>query len=317
MKVIKKQEELSRPQEHVFLVNCIGSSDAQSEAAYYPDAPTADPDSVSVVTTPGEGLEHWEDGTTTTTFTDAGSTSQTVFTVTLGSRPNIGDIAGYASNSWDTSFACYAQAPTYLYTREGRDCSSVYDCSHADRVSESVSSTVPMTTSTSVESVSTTTASIMSLSETETTTKSVLITSTLPTTRPDSNSIQTGASSVPPPTTRHSSTTQVHVVSTSGSPPPRPTGRQVGSAISIAIGVTLGTILLAVTTISLLRRYWKYRPQISKSPNVTPDNEPSRIDGQVIHEAGGRTVPVELAGSYIHVHELEARPRRENRVETR
>ncbi|KAI0422380.1 hypothetical protein F5X98DRAFT_387229 [Xylaria grammica] len=133
MKVIKKQEELSRPQEHVFLVNCIGSSDAQSEAAYYPNAPTADPDSVSVVTTPGEGLEHWEDGTTTTTFTDAGSTSQTVFTVTLGSRPNIGDIAGYASNSWDTSFACYAQAPTYLYTREGRDCSSVYDCSHAGK----------------------------------------------------------------------------------------------------------------------------------------------------------------------------------------
>ncbi|RWA12230.1 hypothetical protein EKO27_g2876 [Xylaria grammica] len=117
MKVIKKQEELSRPQER--------SSDAQSEAAYYPSVPTADPDSVSVVTTPGEGLEHWEDGTTTTTFTDAGSTTQTVFTVTLGSRPNIGDIAGYASNSWDTSFACYAQAPTYLYTREGRDCSSV------------------------------------------------------------------------------------------------------------------------------------------------------------------------------------------------
>ncbi|TRX89197.1 hypothetical protein FHL15_009895 [Xylaria flabelliformis] len=115
----------------VFLVNCRGSNGSQSEAAYYPDAPTASPETIAVVTSPDEGLRRWEENTTTAIFQDAGSDHQTGFTVTLGKRPLDGEIAGNASNTWNSPFLCYAQASRFLYTHEQRNCSSAYDCSRA------------------------------------------------------------------------------------------------------------------------------------------------------------------------------------------
>ncbi|KAI0531981.1 hypothetical protein GGR58DRAFT_206647 [Xylaria digitata] len=313
MKVIKQMEELERPQEHVFLVNCMGSSDSESEAAYYSSAPVADPDTIAVVTTPSEGLKQWEDSTTITTFTDAGSTHQTGFMVTLGSRPDDGDIAGYASNSWNVSFACYAQAPTFLYTHEDRDCFSVYDCSHANILPESSSPTPSMVTLTSLGSTSIIDTPTTSFLESETIT-AIPITRT--TTILYSSSIQTSAHS--PTTARSTATstaTHVPVTSATDVPAPHPTKPQVETAAGIAIGVTVGTILLAVTTISLLRRYWRWRGlRESKASDVASGTEPSQVDGRSIYEAGGNTIPVELLGSYMHVHELEARPRRDMRV---
>ncbi|KAI1122128.1 hypothetical protein F5Y10DRAFT_271413 [Nemania abortiva] len=129
MKQINKKDDLQFPQEHVFLVDCIGSQSSHSEAAYYSSAPVASPDTIAIVTY--GALRQWEERTTNATFTDAGSEHQTGFTVTLGPRPKDGEIAGNATNTWNTSFACYAEAPRFLYTREDSNCSSQYDCSHA------------------------------------------------------------------------------------------------------------------------------------------------------------------------------------------
>ncbi|KAI0914509.1 hypothetical protein F4823DRAFT_286040 [Ustulina deusta] len=344
----------------VFLVNCIGSSDAQSEAAYYSSAPIADPDTIAVVTTPSEGLKTWEDTTTTATFTNAGSTTQTGFTVTLGRRPNDGEMAGVASNTYDTSFACYAQASTFLYTHEDRNCFGVYDCSHADRVSETVSETSLMATPTSLGSkrsestwfssswfessgfesswfsstwgeqpITTPTSPTRTPPTTTTTTtkptktrsSAAMETTTQATTRRDQIPTQASESSTPSRTSQAALTSSSSSTDPPGSAPtPRP---QVGTAVGIAVGVTLGTILLAVTSISLLRKYWSRRcrrrageaaPRKSDGASSSSDGErkSSRLDSQsiTIYEAGGTARPAELAGCWVHVHELEARPSR-------
>ncbi|KAJ2968353.1 hypothetical protein NUW58_g10240 [Xylaria curta] len=157
MQFIESKDDLKYPHEHVFLVDCSGIHDTQSEAAYYSSRPIASPDTVAVVTSPNEGLRRWEESTTTVTFKDVGSENETGFTVTLGSRPKDGEIAGNASNTWNTSFACYFQPPTLLYVHENRSCSSSYDCSHADRVlesSSSISSVFPSATDTEFASPS-------------------------------------------------------------------------------------------------------------------------------------------------------------------
>ncbi|KAI1428502.1 hypothetical protein F5Y12DRAFT_28979 [Xylaria sp. FL1777] len=360
MRVVKKQDDLRYPQEHVFLVNCIGSNDAQSEAAYYSNAPAGDPETIAVVTTPSEGLTTWEDSTTTTTFTDAGSTHKTGFTVTLGPRPADGQIAGNASNTYDTAFACYAQASTLLYTSENRNCYSVYDCSHADRVSESVGATSPITTLTSTKPITTTTSptattqtSSMTVIETTPQTTSMEMTSTTTTaTRLTSSPTPTSASSTPSETTTALSSHPTDSLTSSGTAPSSPSSRlpqtmtvsiptkvsltssstetpspslspspssshssQVGTAIGIGIGVTIGTILLAITSISLLRKYWAKRSaatadgEVKSNSSSGLDNSRSRSRSRSsIYEAGGTALPVELAGCSEHVHELEAKP---------
>ncbi|KAI0205296.1 hypothetical protein F4808DRAFT_280117 [Astrocystis sublimbata] len=133
MKLVRKRDELLFPNEHVFLVDCKGDHDAQSEAAYYNNADSGTPDTIAVMASPNGGLIPWASHTTTTTFVDKGSDHETGFTVTLGPRPNDGEVAGNASNSYNTPFTCFAQAPNFLYTHEERNCSSMYDCSHANR----------------------------------------------------------------------------------------------------------------------------------------------------------------------------------------
>ncbi|KAI0440617.1 hypothetical protein F4803DRAFT_526704 [Xylaria telfairii] len=257
MMVIEKKDDLKYPQEHVFLVDCRGSQDSQSEAAYYSSAPIASPDTIAVVTSPNRGLRKWEDNTTTATFEDAGSKHQTGFTVTLGPRPNDGRIAGNASNTYNTSFACYAQAPRFLYTHEQRNCSSVYDCSHADRVLESSTSIL----STSVAS--------------------------------STQSLLPSATDAIPTSPPHSSHQQAQV------------------AIGIGVGVTLGTVIIAVASISLLRKYWNQRRLSSSLSDASSNIEPKipQLDGGDIYEASSKPIPAELAGCNVHIHELEATPR--------
>ncbi|KAI1266210.1 hypothetical protein F5Y18DRAFT_426104 [Xylariaceae sp. FL1019] len=115
-----------------FLMDCVGKSN-QSEAAYYPDAPRYFPQSIANVTTPKHGLKDWENARFSTIFDNSGGVTN--FTATLESRPADGLLAGNASNSWGTSFVCYAMEPWVLYGRDDRDCSAVYDCNHADVVS--------------------------------------------------------------------------------------------------------------------------------------------------------------------------------------
>ncbi|KAH8165595.1 hypothetical protein CIB48_g2651 [Xylaria polymorpha] len=239
----------------VFLVDCRGGQDSQSEAAYYSSAPIPNPDTIAVVTSPNEGLRRWENSTTTATFEDAGSKHQTGFTVTLGPRPR--RIAGNASNTYNTSFACYAQAPRFLYTHEQRNCSSVYDCSHADRVLEGSTS--------------------------------ILSTSIAPSTQSLLPSATDAISSSPP----HSSHPQAQV------------------AIGIGVGVTLGTVILAVATLSLLRKYWNQRRLSSGPSNASSNIEPKipQLDGGDICEAGSKPIPAELPGCNVHIYELEATPR--------
>ncbi|KAI0184274.1 hypothetical protein EV127DRAFT_242222 [Xylaria flabelliformis] len=262
-------------QEHVFLVDCRGSHDAQSEAAYYPDAPTASPETIAIVTSPNEGLRRWEENTTTAIFQDAGSDHQTGFTVTLGKRPLDGEIAGNASNTWNSPFACYAQAPKFLYTHEQRNCSTAYDCSRADRVLQSSSSNF------SASSRSTTgSTSVM---------------------KPTTNS------SITAPLTQIPIPSATDTASQSSSDTSHP---QAKVAIGIGVGVTLGTIILAVTILSFWRKYWNRRRLPDNSSDVTSntDSKP-QLDGGNIYEAGSKAIPAELPGCNEHVHELEAKPR--------
>ncbi|KAI1750695.1 hypothetical protein F4782DRAFT_508540 [Xylaria castorea] len=256
-------------EEHVFLVDCRGSHDAQSEAAYYPDAPVASPDTIAVVTSPDEGLRRWEENTTTAIFQDVGSDHQTGFTVTLGPRPQDGELAGNASNTWNSPFACYAQAPKFLYSHEQRNCSSAYDCSRADRVLQNSTSSLS--------------------------TSSIKATTTIIYTSVTARSTQ---SSIPSATDTESPSS------------PSPSYPQERVAIGIGVGVTLGTIILAVITLSLLRKYWNQRRLSSTSSDVTSNAEPKnpQLDGRDIYEAGSKAIPVELPGCNEHVHELEAKP---------
>ncbi|KAI0454124.1 hypothetical protein F5B21DRAFT_525198 [Xylaria acuta] len=226
----------------VFLVDCRGSHDAQSEAAYYPNTLVASPETIAVVTSPDEGLRRWEDNTTTAIFKDAGSDHQTDFTVTLGPRPHDGEIAGNASNTWNSPFACYAQARRFLYTHEDRNCLSAYDCSRAARSTQFL---LPSATDTASQ------------------------------------------------------------------PPTNPSHPQARVAIGIGVGVTLGTIILVVTTLSLLRTYWNQRKLSSNSSDATSDVEPKipQLDGRDIYEAGSKAMPAELPACNVHIHELEAKPR--------
>ncbi|KAI1735676.1 hypothetical protein F4680DRAFT_434776 [Xylaria scruposa] len=263
-------------QEHVFLVNCRGSHDAQSEAAYYPDAPTASPETIAIVTSPDEGLRRWEENTTTAIFQDAGSDHKTGFTVTLGKRPFDGEIAGNASNTWNSPFACYAQAPKFLYTHEQRNCSGVYDCSRADRVLQSSGSSFSASPRLTTESTSVI----------KTTTNSSI---TAPSTRfPIPSATDTAPQSSPD--TSHP---------------------QARVAIGIGVGVTLGIIVLAVTTLSFVRKYWNQRRLPGSSSDVTSITESKvpQLDGGNIYEAGGKVIPPELPGCNEHIHELEAKPR--------
>ncbi|KAI0467600.1 hypothetical protein F4859DRAFT_494026 [Xylaria cf. heliscus] len=277
MKAINKKDDLKFPQEHVFLIDCSGSHDAQSEAAYYSGAPIASPDTIAVVTSPNEGLRQWEDSTTTATFDNAGSGHQTGFRVTLGPRPSNGKIAGNASNTYNTSFACYAQAPRFLYTHEDRNCSSVYDCSHADRVVESSTSILPTSSRLTTELTS-----------------SIKTTPASSTIAPSTQSLLPGATDAMSPPQPHSSHSQTKV------------------AVGIGVGVTLGTIILAVASLSILRKYWNRRRLSSNLldaiSNIMEPKLPQR-EGKDIHEAGSKAIPAEMPGCNVHVHELEAKPR--------
>ncbi|KAI0544974.1 hypothetical protein F4679DRAFT_562992 [Xylaria curta] len=261
-------------QEHVFLVDCRGSHDAQSEAAYYPDAPTSSPETIAIVTSPDEGLRRWEESTTTAIFQDSGSDHQTGFTVTLGKRPLDGEIAGNASNTWNSPFSCYAQAPKFLYTHEQRNCSSAYDCSRADRVPQSSGSS----------SSASSTAELTSVIKTTT-----------------NSSITASLTRFPIPS----------ATDTASQSPPDTSHPQARVAIGIGVGVTLGTIILAVTALSFVRKYWNQRRLPGNSSDVTSITESKvhQLDGGNIHEAGSKVIPAELPGCNEHIHELEAKPR--------
>ncbi|KAI3327614.1 hypothetical protein HD806DRAFT_549554 [Xylariaceae sp. AK1471] len=308
MKTLEKKGDLTYPQEHGFLVNC-GGTDGQSEVAYYRSTPAGDPDNVAIVTSPKKGFALWENTTTTATFIDVGSNHQTGFTVTLGSRPNDGELAGNASNTWDTRFVCYALAPTFLY----KDCFGIYDCNHADRVE--VTPATPPTTTPEITPPDTTPAE---------TSASTRITTTLEITLPDTTQAETPTSTTT--TTPNRSSTNINTLSiissttthsnmssiflpTPTSPPHHSSGPPKGVAIGIAIGITLGTVLLAIIVVSLLRKYWNWHRKNNSDKSSDAKPKADLLDGADIYEAASTAMPVELVGCNVHVYELEAKPR--------
>ncbi|KAI8623561.1 hypothetical protein F5Y19DRAFT_371804 [Xylariaceae sp. FL1651] len=282
---VTRQVKSKSPQERIFLTNCIGK-DLESEAAYYSGSPVANPDSVAVIATPNGELKHWENTTTTVTFTDTG----TEFSVTLGPRPDDGLLAGTAYNSWGTNFTCYAQASIFLYARDNRNCSSVYDCNHADNVS--------------VSSVVTATASIDS---------SLWIPAS-------SASISSATLSIGPNASTTSGlpfspTTTTNIPTGQASPHHGSSALPVSAVIGVSIGITLGSILLAVSIISLLRKYWNWKRPVGASGVKFEQTGSNKTKGaerinREMYEADGKAIPTELAACAIHVHELEGKPRR-------
>ncbi|KAI8945776.1 hypothetical protein F4801DRAFT_584088 [Xylaria longipes] len=248
----------------VVLVDCKGGDNAQSEAAYYPNTPIASPETIAIVTSPDEGLRRWEESTTTAIFTDAGSDHQTGFTVTLGPRPNDGEIAGNASNTWNSPFLCYAQARSYTHISQGIV-------------------QVHMIAAASASSLST---SSRSITATKTAADSAI-------TAPSTQLLLPSATDTALPS------------------PTNPSHGQERVAIGIGVGMTIGTIILAVTALSLLRKYWNQRRPSNDSSDATSDIKPKvpQLDGRDIYEVGSKAMPVELPGCRVHIYELEAKPR--------
>ncbi|KAI2641389.1 hypothetical protein GGS26DRAFT_535454 [Hypomontagnella submonticulosa] len=134
--------------ENVILSDCTGTQDANdvsSEVSYYSGTPDSTPDDVSTVTT-GKHRD-WAGTTTPAYFADTGVT----FTSVLGGRGQAGDYAGTGSNGYG-NFTCWQTDPTYLYTRENRNCYVMYDCNHlgaAVTLPSATPSATPAATSTS------------------------------------------------------------------------------------------------------------------------------------------------------------------------
>ncbi|RYC64012.1 hypothetical protein CHU98_g2202 [Xylaria longipes] len=235
----------------VVLVDCKGGDNAQSEAAYYPNTPIASPETIAIVTSPDEGLRRWEESTTTAIFTDAGSDHQTGFTVTLGPRPNDGEIAGNAI--YNDLYE--ANLPVMLQ----------------DRLQSSASSL--STSSRSITATKTAADSAITAPSTQ-----LLLPSATDTALPS---------------------------------PTNPSHGQERVAIGIGVGMTIGTIILAVTALSLLRKYWNQRRPSNDSSDATSDIKPKvpQLDGRDIYEVGSKAMPVELPGCRVHIYELEAKPR--------
>lgn len=120
--------------EHVVLADCRTSNGVvSSEMAYFSGSPDSTPDDTAVVDTSYDTTQQWANATTSTLFSDTGTT----FTAVL--RPDVaqGDWAGTGNNGYG-SFVCWETSFPNLYYDDavGTECSGVYDCDHEETPSK-------------------------------------------------------------------------------------------------------------------------------------------------------------------------------------